>query len=89
MTTADAVTTDYLTIAALHPSWQSPANPGLSFSNVLEIHWRKTPDGLIQEKYFVAPRLAYVAWGPGEIVAAISEMPQGRPPLPWSSWGCG
>ena len=86
---ADDTTTDYLTVAALHRQWASPANPALSFSNVLEIHWRKSPNGAIEEKYFVALGLAYVAWGRGDIEAAVSELPGGRPPLPWSSWGCG
>jgi hypothetical protein len=87
VTTADSITTDYLTIAALHKLWHSPYD--LDFTNVLEIHWRKTQGGTIQEKYFIAPGLAYVAWGAGEIEAAVSELPLGRPSLPWSSWGCG
>ncbi len=86
---ADDTTTDYLTVAALHPQWSSPANPALTFANVLEIHWRKSPNGPIEEKYFVALGLAYVAWGRGEIEAAVAELPGGRPPLPWRSWGCG
>jgi hypothetical protein len=87
VTTADSITTDYLTIHALHKLWHSPYD--LDFTNVLEIHWRKTQGGMIQEKYFIAPGLAYVAWGAGEIEAAISEIPLGRPSLPWASWGCG
>ncbi len=86
---ADDTTTDYLTVAALHRQWSSPANAALTFANVLEIHWRKTPSGQIQERYFVALGLAYVAWGRDAIEAAVSELPSGRPALPWTSWGCG
>ncbi len=86
---ADDTTTDYLTVAALHRQWSSPANAALTFANVLEIHWRKTPNGQIQERYFVALGLAYVAWGRDAIEAAVSELPPGRPALPWTSWGCG
>lgn len=86
---SDQVTTDYLTVGKLHASWTSPANPALSFANVLEIHWRKSAGGPIQERYFLAPRLAYVAWGRDAVEAAVSELPQGRPSLPWQSWGCG
>lgn len=86
---ADDMTTDYLTVAALHRQWSSPANAALTFANVLEIHWRKTPAGQIQERYFVALGLAYVAWGRDTIEAAVSELPSGRPALPWASWGCG
>lgn len=84
---SDQTTTDYLTVAALHKSWRSPF--GITLADVLEIHWRKSPGGPIQEVYFIAPRLAYVAWGEGEIEAAVSELPQGRPALPWRAWGCG
>lgn len=86
---SDQATADYLTIAALHKSWTSPANPALSFADVLEVHWRKSPSGPVQEVYFLAPHLCYVAWGAGVVEAAVSELPQGRPSLPWQSWGCG
>ena len=84
---SDQTTTDYLTVAALHKSWRSPF--GITLADVLEIHWRKSPGGPIQERYFLAPRLAYVAWGRNSVEAAVSELPQGRPALPWRAWGCG
>ncbi len=84
---SDETTSDWLTVAALHREWRSPF--GITLTDVLEIEWRKSAGGPVQERYYVAPRLAYVAWGRGTVEAAISELPGGRPPLPWASWGCG
>ena len=82
----DTVTTDYLTVTKRHSQLESPS--GITLVDVIEVEWRKSPTGNIEEVYFFANGLGLVAWGVGELEAAISELPQGREPLNPDLWGC-
>ncbi|HKI69067.1 MAG TPA: M23 family metallopeptidase, partial [Verrucomicrobiae bacterium] len=82
----DAYTTDYLTVTRRHPQWE--ALNGIIVNDVIEIEWRKSPAGKIEEVYYYANGLGLVGWGVGQLEAALSELPQGRTPLNPKLWGC-
>lgn len=87
--TSQVDTTDYLTITQRITSWTSPANSTIVLNDVLKIEWRKSPTGPVEEVYFVAKNIGYVAWGPSASpTVAISELPQGQQPITPQLWSC-
>ncbi len=76
--------TDYIKVVALHQDWLSPAKASISYDDVLELEWTKSPNGTVIERYFLAKNVSYCAWNNG----AVSERPNGRDPLGGELWGC-
>lgn len=83
---SDATTTDYLTVTKRHATWDTPAG---TINNVIEVEWRKSPTGPVEEIYFYGANIGLVGWGVGTLEAVLSELPQGRTPLNPALWGCG
>lgn len=88
---SDKITTDYLTVTKRHDKWQ--ALNGIVVDDVIEIEWRKSPDGPVIERYFYGKDknggLGLVGWGKVNLEVALSELPQGRTPLDPVLWKCG
>lgn len=83
---SDATTTDYLTVTKRHATWDTPAG---TINNVIEVEWRKSPTGPVEEIYFYGANIGLVGWGVGTLEAVLSELPQGRTPLNPALWFCG
>lgn len=77
----------YLTFAALHDTWQGAAD-GLTFNDVIELHWKFTPDGEPAERYFLAPRYSYVGWQNAERFHYCVSIESGREPMTKEVVGC-
>jgi hypothetical protein len=78
----------YLTFAALHKTWEGSRDDGLVFNDVIELHWKFSPDGPVAERYWLAPRYGYVGWANDTRFHYCASIELGRKPMKREVIGC-
>lgn len=58
------------------------------FNDVIELHWKFSPDGPAAERYWLAPRYGYVGWANDTRFHYCTSIELGRQPMQREVIGC-